>query len=124
MMNNGLTSVSPFLLNDVKDLDILDNELSKLKKLCLSLRHIRDKDFVELFNFYMRNEIEDKKLLDSMSDDECFITMMKQLNTPIMRRHLSDDLNYCVMRMLKNEKVRELMDNYDKSVEFNNNLFV
>ena len=50
-MNNGLTSVSPFLLNDVKDLDILDNELSELKKLCLSLRHKRDKDFVELFNF-------------------------------------------------------------------------
>ena len=37
-MNNGLTSVSPFLLNDVKDLYILDNELNKLKKLCLSLR--------------------------------------------------------------------------------------
>ena len=72
----------------------------------------------------MRNEIEDKKLLDSMSDEECFITMMKQLNTPIMRRHLSDDLNYCITRELKNEKVRELMDNYDKSVEFNNNLFV
>ena len=38
-MNNGLTSVSPFLLNDVKDFDILGNELSKLKKLCLSLWH-------------------------------------------------------------------------------------
>ena len=50
-MNSGLTSVSPFLLNDVKDLEIFDNELSKLKKLLLSLRHIRDKDFVELFNF-------------------------------------------------------------------------
>ena len=49
--DNGLTSVSPFLLNDVKDLEIFDNELSKLKKLFLSLRHIRDKDFVELFNF-------------------------------------------------------------------------
>ena len=72
----------------------------------------------------MMNEIEDKELLDSMSDEECFITMMKQLNTPIMRRQLSDDLNYCIMRVLKNEKVRELMDNYDKSVEFNNNLFV
>ena len=72
----------------------------------------------------MRNEIEDKELLDSMSDEECFITMMKGLNTPIMRRQLSDDLNYCIMRVLKNEKVRELMDNYDKSVEFNNNLFV
>ena len=72
----------------------------------------------------MRNEIEDKELLDSMSDEECFITMMKQLNTPIMRRYFSDDLNYCVMRVFKNKKVRELMDNYDKSVEFNNNLFV
>ena len=72
----------------------------------------------------MRNEIEDKKLLDSMSDEECFITMMKGLNTPIMRRHFSDDLNYCIMCVFKNEKVRELMDNYDKSVEFNNNLFV
>ena len=72
----------------------------------------------------MRNEIENKELLDSMSDEECFITMMKALNTPIMRRHFSDDLNYCIMRVLKNEKVRELMDNYDKSVEFNNNLFV
>ena len=70
------------------------------------------------------NEIEDKELLDSMSDEECFITMMKQLNTPIMRRHLSDDLNYCIMRVLKNEKVRELMDNYDKSIEIKNNLFV
>ena len=74
--------------------------------------------------FNMRNEIEDKKLLNSMSDEECFITMMKGLNTPIMRRHLSDDLNYCIMRVLKNEKVHELMNNYDKSVEFNNNLFV
>lgn len=72
----------------------------------------------------MMNEIEDKELLDSMSDEECFITMMKQLNTPIMRRHLFDDLNYCIMRVLKNEKVRELMDNYDKSIEINNNLFV
>ena len=72
----------------------------------------------------MRNEIEDKKLLDSMSDEECFITMMKGLNTPIMRRHLSDDLNYCIMRVLKNEKVRGLMDNYDKSIEIKNNLFV
>ena len=72
----------------------------------------------------MRNEIEDKELLDCMSDEECFITMMKQLNTPIMLRHLSDDLNYCVMRVLKNEKVRELMDNYDKSIEIKNNLFV
>ena len=72
----------------------------------------------------MMNEIEDKELLNSMSDEECFITMMKQLNTPIMPRHLSDDLNYYVMRVLKNKKVRELMDNYDKSVEFNNNLFV
>ena len=72
----------------------------------------------------MRNEIEDKELLDSMSDEECFITMMKQLNTPIMRRQFSDDLNYCIMRVLKNKKVRELMDNYVKSVEFNNNLFV
>ena len=70
------------------------------------------------------NEIEDKKLLDSMSDDECFITMMKGLNTPIMRRHLSDDLKYCIMRVLKNEKVSELMDNYDKSIEIKNNLFV
>ena len=77
-----------------------------------------------MFNFYIINEIEDKELLDSMSDEECFITIMKQLNTPIMRRQLSDDLNYCIMRVLKNEKVRELMDNYDKSVEFNNNLFV
>ena len=66
------------------------------------------------------NEIEDKELLDSMSDEECFITMMKELNT----RHLSDDLKYCIMRVLKNEKVSELMSNYDKSVEFNNNLFV
>ena len=74
--------------------------------------------------FNMRNEIEDKELLDSMSDEECFITMIKQLNTPIIRRHLSDDLNYCIMRVLKNEKVCELMGNYDKSVEFNNNLFV
>ena len=123
-MNSGLTSVSPFLLNDVKDLEIFDNELSKLKKLLLSLRHIRDKDFVELFNCYMMNEIEDKELLDSMSDEECFITMMKELNTPIMRRHLSDDLKYCIMRVLKNEKVSEFMSNYDKSVEFNNNLFV
>ena len=72
----------------------------------------------------MMNEIEDKELLDSMSDEECFITMMKGLNTPIMRRQLSDDLNYCIMRVLKNEKVSELMSNYDKSVEFNNNLFV
>ena len=72
----------------------------------------------------MRNEIEDKKLLDSMSDEECFITMMKGLNTPIMSRHLSDDLNYCIMCVLKNEKVRKLISNYDKSVEFNNNLFV
>ena len=72
----------------------------------------------------MRNEFEDKELLDSMSDEECFITMMKGLNTPIMCRHLSDDLNYCIMCVLKNEKVRELMDNYDKSIEFNNNLFV
>ena len=72
----------------------------------------------------MRNESEDKELLKSMRDEECFITMMKGRNTPIMRRHLSDDLNYCIMRVLKNEKVRELMDNYDKSVEFNNNLFV
>ena len=72
----------------------------------------------------MRNEIEDKELLDSMSDEECFITMMKGLNTPIMRRHLSDDLNYCITRVLKNEKVRELMDNYDKSIEIKNNLFV
>lgn len=72
----------------------------------------------------MRNEIEDKELLDYMSNEECFITMMKQLNTPIIRRHFSDGLDYCVMRVLKNEKVRELMDNYDKSVEFNNNLFV
>ena len=72
----------------------------------------------------MRNEIEDKKLLDSMSDEECFITMMKGLNTPIMRRHLSDDLNYCIMRVLKNEKVCELMDNYDKSIKIKNNLFV
>ena len=72
----------------------------------------------------MRNEIEDKKLLDSMSDEECFITMMKGLNTPLMRRHLSDDLNYCIMRVLKNEKVCELMDNYDKSIEIKNNLFV
>ena len=72
----------------------------------------------------MRNEIEDKELLDSMSDEECFITMMKGLNTPIMHRHLSDDLNYCIMRVLKNKKVRELMDNYDKSAEINNNLFV
>ena len=72
----------------------------------------------------MRNEIEDKKLLDSMSDEECFITMMKGLNTPIIRRHLSDDLNYCIMRVLKNEKVCELMDNYDKSIEIKNNLFV
>ena len=72
----------------------------------------------------MMNEIEDKKLLDSMSDDECFITMMKGLNTPIMRRHLSDDLKYCIMRVLKNEKVSELMDNYDKSIEIKNNLFV
>lgn len=71
----------------------------------------------------MMNEIEDKELLDSMSDEECFITMMKGLNTPIMRRHISDDLNYCVMRVLKNEKVSELMSNYDKSEE-NNNLFV
>ena len=70
------------------------------------------------------NEIEDKELLDSMSDEECFITIMKQLNTPIMRRQLSDDLKYCIMRVLKNEKVSELMSNYDKSVEFNNNLFV
>ena len=70
------------------------------------------------------NEIEDKELLNSMSDEECFITMMKGLNTPIMRRHLSDDLNYCIMRVLKNEKVRKLMYKYDKSVEFNNNLFV
>ena len=72
----------------------------------------------------MRNEIEDKKLLDSMSDEECFITMMKGLNTPIMSRHLSDDLNYCIMRVLKNEKVCELMDNYDKSIKIKNNLFV
>ena len=72
----------------------------------------------------MRNEIEDKKLLDSMSDEECYITMMKGLNTPIMRRHLSDDLNYCIMRVLKNEKVCELMDNYDKSIKIKNNLFV
>lgn len=72
----------------------------------------------------MMNEIEDKKLLDSISDEECFITMMKGLNTPIMPRHVSDDLNYCIICVLKNEKVRELMDNYDKSVEFNNNLFV
>ena len=72
----------------------------------------------------MMNENEDKELLDSMNDEECFITMMKQLNAPIMRRQLSDDLNYCIMRVLKNEKVCELMDNYDKSVEFNNNLFV
>ena len=72
----------------------------------------------------MRNEIEDKELLDSMSDEECFITMMKELNTPIMRCHLSDDLNYCITRVLKNEKVRELMDNYDKNAEINNNLFV
>ena len=72
----------------------------------------------------MMNEIEDKELLNSMSDEECFITMMKQLNTPIMRRHLSDDLNYCIMRVLKNEKVSELMSNYDKSVDSNNNLFV
>lgn len=72
----------------------------------------------------MRNEIEDKKLFDSMSDEECFITMIKGLNTPIMRRHLSDDLNYCVMRVLKNEKVRGLMDNYDKSIKIKNNLFV
>ena len=79
---------------------------------------------VELFNFYIMNEIEDKELLDSMSDEECFITMMKGLNTPIMRRHLSDDLNYCIMRVLKNEKVCKLMYKYDKSVEFNNNLFV
>ena len=71
----------------------------------------------------MRNEIEDMELIDSMTDDECFITMMKELNTPIMRRHLSDDLNYCIMRVLKNEKVRELMCNYDKSVK-NNILFV
>ena len=49
--DNGLTSVSPSLSHDVKDFEILDNESSKLKKLCLSLRHIRDKDFVELFNF-------------------------------------------------------------------------
>ena len=92
---------------------------------------IRDKDFIELlnkklifkYNFYMRNEIEDMELIDSMTDDECFITMMKELNTPIMRRHLSDDLNYCIMRVLKNEKVRELMCNYDKSVK-NNILFV
>ena len=40
--DNGLTSVSPFLLNDVKEFDILGNELSKLKKLCLSLRHKND----------------------------------------------------------------------------------
>ena len=72
----------------------------------------------------MMNEIEDKELLDSMSDEECFIIMMKGLNTPIMRRHFSGDLNYCIMRVLKNEKVSELMSNYDKSVEFNNNLFV
>ena len=72
----------------------------------------------------MMNEIENKELLDSMSDEERFITMMKELNTPIMRRHLSDDLKYCIMRVLKNEKVSELMSNYDKSVEFNNNLFV
>ena len=70
------------------------------------------------------NEIEDKELLDSMSDEECFITMMKGLNTPIMRRHFSDDLNYCIMRVFKNEKVNELMSNYDKSVENNNSLFV
>ena len=50
------------------------------------------------------NEIEDKELLDSMSDEECFITIMKQLNTPIMRRQLSDDLNYCIMRVLKMKK--------------------
>ena len=93
---------------------------------------IRDKDFIELlnkklifkYNFYMRNEIEDMELIDSMTDDECFITIMKELNTPIMRRHLSDDLNYCIMRVLKNEKVRELMCNYDKSVKNNNILFV
>ena len=72
----------------------------------------------------MRNEIEDKELLDSMSDEECFITMMKQLNTPSMRTHLSNDLNYCIIRVLKNEKVCELMDNYDKSIEIKNNLFV
>ena len=72
----------------------------------------------------MMNEIEDKELLDSMSDEECFITMMKGLNTPIMRRHFSDELNYCVMRVLKNEKVSELMSNYDESVDSNNNLFV
>ena len=70
------------------------------------------------------NEIEDKELLDSMSDEDCFITMMKGFNTPIMRRHIPDDLNYRIMRVLKNEKVLELLDNYDKSVEFNNNLFV
>ena len=72
----------------------------------------------------MMNEIENKELLDSMSDEECFITMMKGLNTPIMRRHFSDELNYCVMRVLTNEKIHELMNNYDKSVEINNNLFV
>ena len=72
----------------------------------------------------MMNEIEDKELLDSMSDEECFITMMKELNTPIMRRHFSDDLKYCIMRVLKNEKVSELMSNYDKSTEIKNNLFV
>ena len=72
----------------------------------------------------MMNEIENKELLDSMSDEERFITMMKGLNTPIMRRHFSDELNYCVMRVLKNEKIHELMNNYDKSVEINNNLFV
>ena len=72
----------------------------------------------------MRNEIEEKELLDCMSDEECFITMMKGVNTPIMRRHLSDYLNYCAMCVLKNEKVRELMDNYDKSIEIKNNLFV
>ena len=72
----------------------------------------------------MMNEIENKELLDSMSDEECFITMMKGLNTPVMRRHFSDELNYCVMRVLKNAKIHELMNNYDKSVEINNNLFV
>ena len=65
----------------------------------------------------MTDKIEYKELLDSLSDEECFIAMMKQLNTLIMRRHLSDDLSYCIMRVLKNEKVCELMRNYGKSVE-------
>ena len=38
--DNGLTSVSPFLLNDVKDFEIFDNELNKLKKFVLKLLSI------------------------------------------------------------------------------------